>query len=171
MKILVTGTPGVGKTTFSQKLAEKYQIEHVDISKFIKLHKIYENYDEKFDTLVFKEEKVAAFLKKYLKSTGSYIIDTHSPKIVKNLEIDYVFHLECDSAVLYDRLSQRGYSKVKIDENIQSEIFNVIGEEIEDMFDQHIVNVNGSGIDNEQYEEALNIIQEDMAEYDYDDSS
>lgn len=144
MKILVTGTPGVGKTTISRKISETYQIEHIDITAYIKASKIYEGYDRKLDSLVFDEDRVIDHLNKYVEGKESFIIDTHSPVVAVDIKFDYIFHVVCDNSVLGDRLEARGYSQYKIEKNLESEIFNVIGEEIEEYFDTRIFCVNGS---------------------------
>ena len=142
MKLLITGTPGVGKTTLAKQLAEATKIEHIELTEFIKKHKLYEKYDKKFDTLIFDEDKVIQHLNRYVEDKNSFIIDTHSPIVACYINFDVIFHLICSTRVLYDRLSMRNYSKDKIDENISSEIFNVIGEELDELFETTIYRVN-----------------------------
>lgn len=144
MKILVTGTPGVGKTTISKKLSEMCGIEHIDITDYIKSNKVYESYDERLSSLVFDEDHVIDHLNKYIEDKDSFIIDTHSPVVAIDITFDYIFHVKCDTSVLGDRLEARGYSQYKIEKNLESEIFNVIGEEIEEYFDARVFDVNGS---------------------------
>lgn len=56
--ILVTGTPGTGKTTFSDLLATKLEFEHVNASEWVKDKKLHQGYDESFDTYILDEDKV-----------------------------------------------------------------------------------------------------------------
>lgn len=143
MKILVTGTPGVGKTTLSGMLAEAHGIEHIDITKYIRANRIYESYDRRLDSLVFDEDTVARHLDEYVRSMHSFIIDTHSPAVATGIMFDYVFHVVCDTSILADRLEARGYSKYKVEKNLECEIFDVIGEEVEEL-DARVLRVNGS---------------------------
>ncbi len=163
MKILIAGTPGVGKTTLSKLIAEKLQIEHIDISQFIIDRKIYDSYDQALDSKVFDEDIVINELNKYTKNKNSFIIDTHSPIVAIDISFDYIFQLVCDTKILGERLEQRKYSKEKIDENIQSEIFNVIGEELEEYFTNDVYLINGSKlpIEGVKYntDDVLNIIE------------
>jgi len=152
MKILVTGTPGVGKTTLSKEIAEAKKIEHIDISAFIKSNKIYESYNKEFDSLVFDENTVKDFLNEYIKNKASFIIDTHSPTVAIDINFDFIFHITCSTSVLGKRLADRKYSETKIMENLESEIFNVIGEEIEEYFGEKVWTINGSGLPNEDDE-------------------
>lgn len=146
MKILVTGTPGVGKTTFSKILASEFHLKHIDITNFIKENKLYESYDKKFDTYVFDEDFVAENLIKTVEKEKSFIVDTHSPCIACDIQFDYIFHLRCDIKELTDRLKARNYNETKVTENVEAEIFNVISEELEEFFeeDSNIFIINGS---------------------------
>jgi len=47
--------------------------------------------------------------------------------------------LRVDSSVLYDRLTSRGYSEEKLQENLDSEIMEVLLEEARDSYDAEIV--------------------------------
>lgn len=45
MKILISGTPGVGKSTLSRLLSSELNIEHVDLSEYIKQNNLYGSYN------------------------------------------------------------------------------------------------------------------------------
>lgn len=152
MKILVTGTPAVGKTTLSKKIAETKKIEHIDISAFIKSNKIYESYNKELDSLIFDENTAKDFLNKYIKNKISFIIDTHSPAVAIDISFDFIFHITCNTSVLGKRLADRKYSETKIMENLESEIFNVIGEEVEEYFGEEFLTIDSSGLPNEDNE-------------------
>lgn len=153
MKILVTGTPGVGKTTASLALSKEENIEHIDITNYIKAHKIYESYDDKLDSYVFDEEVVMNHLNTFVKNKSSFIIDTHSPVVAADINFDFIFHIVCDRSILWKRQEERNYSNEKIMKNIESEIFNVIGEELDDYFDdQEKYLINGSEVPLEDVE-------------------
>lgn len=61
--ILITGTPGTGKTTLATSLAKTINYEYIDISKIVKKNKLYENFDEKYESYVLNENKLIDFLK------------------------------------------------------------------------------------------------------------
>lgn len=67
MKILIAGTPGVGKTTLLNKLSQKLNCKTFDISKFIIENKLYSDYDSEYDTYDFKIKNVRKALKVELK--------------------------------------------------------------------------------------------------------
>lgn len=47
--------------------------------------------------------------------------------------------LRCDSTVLYDRLTGRGYKDKKLDENMDSEIMQVLLDEARESYKEEIV--------------------------------
>lgn len=49
--ILVTGTPGAGKTKVSREIAKKYNLKYIDVNKLIKENKLYGGYDKKLKKL------------------------------------------------------------------------------------------------------------------------
>ena len=48
--ILVTGTPGVGKTATAALVAERLGLRHINVGEIIKEHKCYDGHDEELDT-------------------------------------------------------------------------------------------------------------------------
>ena len=63
-------------------------------------------------------------------SPGGFVFDWHSTSGFAVRWIDLVVVLTCpDTAVLHDRLTGRGYSAEKVQENMDAEIFGVVGEE------------------------------------------
>ncbi|KAI5170499.1 adenylate kinase [Pancytospora epiphaga] len=143
MKLLVTGTPGVGKSTFSRLVSEEFGCIHVDVTEYIKKHELYEKYDKVFDTLIFDEKKVRRHLKAFLREFDSYIIDTHSPGVCRSIKFDTIFQLRCNTKVLAERLEARKYSELKITENLDCECLDMVGEELDDVFGVVPIYVNG----------------------------
>ncbi|OAG29476.1 adenylate kinase [Nematocida displodere] len=131
-RVLVTGTPGVGKTTFTKYLAEKTGFRVVELSTFIKKHRLFEGACKKYDTLVYSPETVQRFLKRKMKSKHSYIIDTHDPETVSNIEYDVVVVLSCDTSILGARYDERGYNQEKITENLEVEIMDIVYNDVID---------------------------------------
>jgi len=150
MKILVTGTPGVGKTTLSRRIAGELGIRHIDVSEYIKANELYDAYDEELETHLFDEEKIGVHLAVETEGLGSFVIDTHSPGVAGDIDFDYIFHLRCDIAVLAERLESRRYPEAKVSENIECEIFDIVGEELERCFVQSSVLVGGPSTEGEE---------------------
>lgn len=56
--LIVTGTPGTGKTTLSVKLAKKLDFHYIDVNKIVRKHKLSERYDWKRKTKVVDVRKL-----------------------------------------------------------------------------------------------------------------
>jgi len=55
--IIITGTPGVGKTTHSELLAQKTGLKHISINQIVKERDCHEGYDDELKTWVVDEDK------------------------------------------------------------------------------------------------------------------
>jgi len=124
--ILITGTPGTGKTTVSKKLSETLNIPLINMNKFSFKYGLNYKYDEERDTWLIDYEKLRVFLNDFLKSReGTYIVEGHFPDLIDPSMVDVVIVLRCSPKVLYERLKKKGWSEKKIKENVQSEILGV----------------------------------------------
>ena len=56
--ILITGTPGVGKTTLAADVAENTGLEHLSVSDFVRMHNLQESYDEARSAHVVDDDNV-----------------------------------------------------------------------------------------------------------------
>jgi adenylate kinase len=74
-----------------------------------------------------------------LNSTGGYILDWHACDLFPERWIDLVIVLRCDSTLLYDRLTARGYKDKKLEENMDSEIMQVLLDEARESYKEEIV--------------------------------
>lgn len=62
MRIAITGTPGVGKTTISKVLRDRLGIKVIDITEAVKKYKLYTEKDEDMDSYVIDFEKLEKFI-------------------------------------------------------------------------------------------------------------
>ena len=56
--ILVTGTPGTGKTITCSEVADKTGYKHVDVGQVAKMYSYYEGWDEQYQCPILDEDKV-----------------------------------------------------------------------------------------------------------------
>ena len=70
---------------------------------------------------------------------GGYIIDWHVCDLFPKSWIDLVVVLRTDPTKLYDRLRARDYSEQKLQDNLDSEIMEVLLEEARESYDEEIV--------------------------------
>lgn len=141
--ILITGTPGTGKTSLASLIAERLSIKHVNVGDVIEQHNCYEGRDEELETNILDEEKLLDILEIVFQEAEeenvSIVADFHVCEIFPERWFDLVLVLRSATDVLYDRLTARGYNDKKRDENMQSEIMQVILDEARDAYDPSIV--------------------------------
>jgi adenylate kinase len=61
--IVITGTPGTGKTTHAQLLVDQSPVplRHINVSELIKEKMLHDGFDEKWQTYVVDEDKVCSY--------------------------------------------------------------------------------------------------------------
>lgn len=124
--ICVTGSVASGKTTIAKKLAKKYKAKYVDVNKLIKENKLYDSYDKKDKSYVVDTKKLNKSLINLIKkSEDSLVLDSHLSHYLPKKYADLCVVVKCPLKKLRKRLEKRKYSKAKIEENIQVEIFDV----------------------------------------------
>ena len=132
--IIITGTPGTGKTVLAKKLANLLNFTYIDVNLIIKTNKLSLNYDKKRSTYIINTNKLNRILISLIKNSNkSLIIDSHLSHYLPSKLVDLCIVTKCDLKVLIKRLRKRKYSLNKIRENIDSEIFDIcLNEAIED---------------------------------------
>lgn len=136
--VLVTGTPGCGKTTLCEQVAKASGFIHLNVSELVKEHELHNGRDEQFDTLILDDDKVCDMLEPLLEK-GGVLVDFHSSELFPERWFDLVIVLRTDTDVLYNRLESRGYNERKINENIEAEIMQVCLDEAMASYDPEIV--------------------------------
>ena len=131
--ILITGTPGTGKTETSQAIANRINFKHLNVSELIKKHECYEERDEEYDTYLIDDDKVIDLLEPMIEE-GGCIIDFHSAELFPERWFELVLVLRANTDILYDRLTERGYNDKKRNENIECEIMQVVLEECRESY-------------------------------------
>jgi adenylate kinase len=126
--MLVTGTPGVGKTTIAAEVARELGLRHVEVGAFARERDLVDSYDEKLDCHVVHEDAVLDALEPIM-AAGGVVVDHHSSDWFPQRWFQAIVVLRADTAVLYDRLEARGYAKLKLDHNMQAEIMQVVRDE------------------------------------------
>ncbi|CAL0318444.1 unnamed protein product [Lupinus luteus] len=131
--ILVTGTPGTGKTTLSTALAESIQFRHINVGDLVKDKNLHDGWDDELDCFILNEDLVCDELEDVMEEGGN-IVDHHGCDFFPERWFDCVVVLQTDNTVLYDRLSHRGYNETKLSNNVECEIFQVILEEAKESY-------------------------------------
>jgi len=156
--ILVTGTPGVGKTSTASRIAQELNLTHINVGEVIQQNKCYDGYDSELQTQILDEDALLDILEPLVTGScsseeqeGGRILDYHSCELFPQRWFDLVLVLRADTHVLYDRLTLRGYSARKREENMECEIMGVLAEEARCSYDPEIVQeVQSNDLDNLQ---------------------
>ncbi|XP_034547351.1 adenylate kinase isoenzyme 6 [Notolabrus celidotus] len=136
--ILLTGTPGVGKTTLGKELAERTGLTYVNIGDLAQEGQLYDGYDEEYQCPVLDEDRVVDELDEQMVE-GGVIVDYHGCDLFPERWFHIVFVLRTDNTQLYNRLESRGYTGKKLQDNVQCEIFQTIYEEAMEAYSHEIV--------------------------------
>ncbi|KAL8283664.1 hypothetical protein RQP46_005459 [Phenoliferia psychrophenolica] len=145
--ILITGTPGTGKTTHATQLLEALQAlpledgrvwEHVNVGDFVKEKECHSGYNDEWQSWDVDEDKLLDELE-IVQKPGGQILDWHTCDIFPERWIDLVVVLRCDHALLWTRLEKRAYALPKIQENNTAEIMEVVLEDARASYAEEIV--------------------------------
>ncbi|NQU79722.1 AAA family ATPase, partial [Candidatus Woesearchaeota archaeon] len=131
--IIVTGTPGTGKTTVAKSIAKETGWKYVDVNKVIKDRGLSEGKDLERDCNIVDEEKLAETLGKMMDSSDDVlVIDSHMSHHIQKSKVDVCLVTKCKLKELEQRLKKREYSEDKIKENLECEILDVCLNEAEE---------------------------------------
>src|SRR3989344_5283429 len=107
MVIIVSGNPATGKTTIAKKIAKEKKLEYIDVNDLI------------------KKKKLNSFLIKLINKNKDVVLDSHLTHYLNPKYVDMCIITICDLKELKKRLEKRKYSKEKIRNNLDCEIFDV----------------------------------------------
>lgn len=123
--ICVSGSVGTGKTFVAKKITKILKANYVNITDFIKKNKLgiynkkYRSYEVDIKTL---NKELIKLIKK---SKSNIIIDGHLSHYLPKKYVNLCIICTCDIKKLKKRLEKRKYSKSKIRENLDVEIFDI----------------------------------------------
>jgi adenylate kinase len=124
--IMVTGTPGTGKTTFGRALASSIGAEYIHLTKYISKNKLFNAIDQERQSKIVDIRRTRESLQLKLASAqGLAVIDTHIPDgVVPKGMVKQVIVLRCHPRILEARLRAKKWSPNKVRENVLSEILD-----------------------------------------------
>jgi len=118
MRVAVTGTPGTGKTTATERLDA--DLDAVHLNEAVREHDLYDEVDEERDSVIVDLDAA----REWLGDRDDVLIESH---LAHHLDVDRVVVLRCHPEDLEDRLRERGdESEASITENAESEALDVI---------------------------------------------
>ncbi len=124
--ILVTGTPGTGKTAVSRLLASVLRAHYADPETLLKREGTDYTYDDDRKTRIVSLKRMCISLSKLSRSINhGMVVDSHLPLRITSPRLVGVIVLRCHPRKLEQRLRRRRWSKRKTVENLQAEILGV----------------------------------------------
>lgn len=118
-------------------------MKHASPGDIAKEQQLYDGRDESLDTNYLNEEKLLDVLETIVEDAEEagegIVMDFHMTDIFPERWFDLILVLRTSTEVLFDRLTKRGYSDKKRDENMQCEIMQVILDECREAYDPNIV--------------------------------
>ena len=125
--IIITGTPSVGKTSVANLLAAKLNVTPINLGELVKKEDLVLGIDKARSTLIADLEKVSERVKKVIgQAEGDMVIDGHyAVDVVPVKKVTRVFVLRRNPEELKRLMESRGWSELKVLENLACEILDV----------------------------------------------
>jgi adenylate kinase len=117
VRVVVTGTPGTGKTTATERLDTDLDVVH--LNDVIEREELTTGRDDERDSLVADLDAV----QEWLGDRDGVLVESH---LAHHLDADRVVVLRCHPDQLEARLGERGESEASAKENAESEALDVI---------------------------------------------
>ena len=133
--IIITGTPGTGKTSVAKEL-KRLNFKIVNFNKEIEKCNLIVGYDKKRKSKIVDENKLSDCYKKY---DYNCVVESHLSHFIDPKYVETSVVLKCNPKELRKRLKKKGWSKEKIEENIESEIMDICLNETIEMKHKPIV--------------------------------
>lgn len=121
--IVISGTPGTGKTTIARMLKEEYSAIHLNLTDLAIEQGFILEEDSDRQTKIVDEDKLVPFIENFVKMhLSNIIIEGHYADIVPDEQTTIFIVLRTDPHILEQRLQEKQFSTPKIRENLQSEV-------------------------------------------------
>lgn len=125
--LIITGTPGVGKSSVSELLASRVDARSISLGALVEKEELHVEVDRKRDTLVADVKRLRERVEEIIaNSVGDIVVEGHyAVDIVPSEDVHLVFVLRRDPQELERVLRERLYGEEKVRENLAAEILDV----------------------------------------------
>ena len=125
MVVIITGTPGTGKTSLASRLAHEENRAVLHVSDVLEQEGLDSEWDAKNQCFLVDVVALSAVLERHAREDPELIIDGHLSHEIDPSLVDRCIVCKCELAELKRRLEERGYGESKVRENLDCEIFDV----------------------------------------------
>lgn len=164
--IVISGVPGVGKTTVSRLLAEFTGYPAFHVSELARSEGITTGSDDPRETAVIDIDKMRERLTAIIeKAEGPVIVEGHFVQdVVPPERVSHAFILRRAPWELMEELSARGYPEGKVWENVEAELVDVcLVEAVEALGGENVCEMDATGKDPAEVAERMASIVRGMA--------
>jgi adenylate kinase len=125
--IVVTGTPGVGKTVVSSLLSSRLNAFHIDIGELVRGERLWSDVDKTRGTLIADMSKLSKRVREMIeRSERDVVLDGHyAVDVVRAEDIHVAFVLRREPEELRELMRKRGFRGKKLKENLAAEVLDV----------------------------------------------
>jgi adenylate kinase len=126
--IILTGTPGVGKTVLAKLLAKRTGFRFLSLGDLVKKERLHKGFDRRARSYIINEPAVRKRLEDYFEDhlANGVIFETHSiGSFLHKTRGMVAVVLRLDPVALARRLRARNWPRVKIWENVEAEMIDV----------------------------------------------
>ena len=116
-------------------IAQLCRLNHIQVGQIVKEKSLHFGKDQVYDSFIIDEDAVVDELDPIMEKGGN-IVDHHGCDFFPESWFDLILCLTTDNSILYKRLEDRGYSDVKIQENVSCEIMQVVLQEAVESYEQ-----------------------------------
>ncbi|MBZ2165970.1 adenylate kinase family protein [Methanobacterium spitsbergense] len=125
--VLITGTPGTGKTTVSRIVAEKLETSLLAVNDLVDEKHIYNEIDAEKGYKVVDLDTLLNEIKIIVENSDKdhIIVEGHLAHEFSSDVVDMVIVLRARPDILRKRLNKRGWSDSKVYENLEAEALDI----------------------------------------------